>query len=41
LKKKTLPRLHPYTGSSEGFLVEKMKTLVESMVKGMLRMKAQ
>jgi hypothetical protein len=30
---------HPTLGANEGFFVEKMKTMLESIVKGMLRTK--
>jgi hypothetical protein len=32
---------HPTLGENEGFSVEKIKTIVESMVKWMLKMKVQ
>jgi len=40
-KKKILTWITPHTRANEGFLVEKIKTIVESMIKRMLRTKVQ
>jgi hypothetical protein len=40
-KKEILTWITPYTRANEGFLVEKIKTIVESMIKRMLRKKVQ
>jgi hypothetical protein len=39
--KETLTRITPHTWANKRLLLEKMKTMIESMVKGMLRMKVQ
>jgi hypothetical protein len=41
LKRNLDNRSHPTLGANKGFLFERMKTIIESMVKGMLSIKVQ